>query len=178
MQLRKSVILIATVMVVMLMGIPDGFCADVAKIGTISFQKIVENSIAGKAAKKEITDEGQRMEAELKKNGEEIKALQDQLEKDASVMSKEARDEKKWQVERKIDDVKALKQKYDRRLQDTQLRLVNKIRKEVFDIIQAFGKKEGYLLIIEDAGVVYQPESLDITDQIVQLYNEKQPKTK
>jgi outer membrane protein len=177
MQLRKIATIIATVMVVMFIGISNGYCADVPKIGTISFQKIVENSMAGKAAKKEITDEGQRLEADLKKNGEEIKALQDQLEKDASVMSQEARDEKKWQMERRIDDVKALKQKYDRRLQEMQVRLINKIRKEVFDIIQAYGKKEGYLLIIEDAGVVYQPQSLDITDQIIRLYNAAQPKS-
>ncbi len=149
-----------------------------AKIGTVSFQKIVENSIVGKAAKKEITEEGQRMEADLKKNGEELQALQSQLEKDNSVMSKEAREEKKWQLDRKMDDMKALKQKYDRQLRETQVRLLNRIRKEVFDIIQVYGKKEGYLLIVEDTNVVYAPDQNDITNEIVRLYNDKQPKSK
>ncbi len=173
MQLFRSVFIVAMVFMVMLVGIPGGFCADAAKIGTVSFQKIVENSTAGKAAKKEITEEGQRMEADLKKNGEELKALQEQLEKDASVMSKEGREEKKWQLDRKMDDLKALKQKYDRKIQETQVRLVNKIRKDVFDIIQVYGKKEAYLLIIEDVNVVYAPDPIDITDEIVRLYNEK-----
>jgi outer membrane protein len=138
----------------------------------------LENSTAGKAAKKEITEEGQRMEADLKKNGDEVKVMQEQLEKDAAVMSKEAREEKKWQLDRKMDDFKALKVKYDRKIQEIQMRLVNKVRKEVLEIINAYGKKSGYLLIVEDITALYAPETLDITDQIIQIYNEKQSKAK
>ncbi|MEJ2039329.1 MAG: OmpH family outer membrane protein [Desulfosarcinaceae bacterium] len=45
------------------------------------------------------------------------------------------------------------------------------MRKEVLNIIQDYGKKEGYLMIIEDLNTVYAPKSLDITDQVIQLYN-------
>lgn len=149
----------------------SGYCADVAKIGTINFQKILESSSAGKAAKEEITQEGQRMEGELKKEGDEIKAIQEMLERDTGVMSKEARDEKKWQLSRKLEDAKALKRKYDRQIQEFQMEHVNQIKKEVFDIIQEYGKKEGYLLILETIAVVYAPDSLDVTDQIIRIYN-------
>jgi Skp family chaperone for outer membrane proteins len=104
--------------------------------------------------------------------------MQEQLEKDAAVMSKEAREEKKWQLDRKMDDFKALKVKYDRKIQEIQMRLVNKVRKEVLEIINAYGKKSGYLLIVEDITALYAPETLDITDQIIQIYNEKQSKAK
>ena len=70
-----------------------------------------------------------------------------------------------------MDDVKALKQKYDRQIQELQMQLVNTVRKEVLKIIQDYGKKEGYLLIIEDLNTVYAPETLDVTDKVIQLYN-------
>jgi outer membrane protein len=178
MRVWKMALIFSTVFSITYLTLSDGFCADVAKIGTVSFQKILENSIAGKAAKKEITEEGQRMEADLKKNGDEVKVMQEQLEKDAAVMSKEAREEKKWQLDRKMDDFKALKVKYDRKIQEIQMRLVNKVRKEVLEIINAYGKKSGYLLIVEDITALYAPETLDITDQIIQIYNEKQSKAK
>jgi outer membrane protein len=155
----------------------SGFCADVAKIGTVSFQKIFENSAAGKAAKGEINKEGQRMEADLKSKGDKIKSLQQQLASDAGIMSKEALEEKKWQLNRMVDDVKALKRKYDHQIQEFQMKRVDRIRQEVLKIIDDYGKKEGFLLILENVGVVYAPQTLDITDQIIQIYNAQHAKS-
>ena len=168
---RKTIFSLAAVMLVLIMGTSTAWSADVAKIGTVNFQKIFDNSKAGQKVKEEIKQEGQRMEADLKTQGEEIKNLKETIERDAAVMSKAARDEKKWQYNRKVDDVKALKRKYDRQIQELQMRLVNTVRKEVLGIIQDYGKKEGYLLIIEDLNTVYAPDSLDITDRVIQLYN-------
>jgi outer membrane protein len=43
-----------------------GLCADVAKIGVVEFQRLFENSVAGKEIKAKITTQGKKMEAELK----------------------------------------------------------------------------------------------------------------
>jgi outer membrane protein len=177
MRIRKSVIVTMAIFAFLLTnGATSGFCADVAKIGTINFQKIFENSNGGKAVKALINTEGQRMEQDLQQKGEEIKALESRLGKDAGIMSKEAREELKWELDRKIADVKALKKKYDRKIQEMQVRLVNDVRQKVLDLIQSYGKKEGYLLIVEHISVVYAPGNLDITDVIIKLYNEQYAK--
>ena len=177
MRVRNTLLIFMVTLVFLLCGNPKGFCADVAKIGTVNFQRIFDSSTTGKKVREEITAEGQRMEADLKQKGEEIKALEQLLERDAGVMSKDARDEKKWQLDRKIDDVKALKRKYDRQIQELQMRLVNQVRKEVLGVIQSYGKKEGYLLIIEDVSVVYAPQAIDLTDKIIQMYNDQSTKS-
>ena len=176
MQIRKFVIMLTVGIMFLTFGTSLGFCADVAKIGVVSFQKIFDNSAAGKEAKNEILHEGKRMEDDLKKQSDEISDLKQTLERDAGVMNKEARDEKKWQLERRIDDVKALKRKYDRQIQEIQVQNVNKVRKAVLQIIQNYGKKEGFLLILEDISVIYAPQTLDITDKIIQIYNEQHAK--
>jgi len=56
-------------------------------------------------------------------------------------------------------------------LREVQKRLIKRIRKEVLDIVQEIGKKEGYLLVIENIGVLYSPNTLDITDKIIEKYN-------
>jgi outer membrane protein len=178
MRVRKTLIIMVVSVISMLLANTTGFCADVAKIGTVNFQKIFDNSTTGKQVREEINQEGKRMETDLKQKGEEIKALEQLLERDAGVMSKDARDEKKWQLDRKIDDVKALKRKYDRQIQELQVRLVNQVRKEVLGVIQSYGKKEGYLLIIEDISVVYAPQAIDVTDKIIQMYNQESKKGK
>jgi outer membrane protein len=157
-------------------AIPSGFCGGAAKIGTVNFQRIFENSTAGKAARDKINAEGKRMQADLKKKGDEIKTMQKRLDDDAGVMSQDAREDQKWNLERKIDDVKALREKYNRRIQELQAQLVNEVRKNVLQIVQDYGKKEGYTLILEDISVVYAPQSYDLTDQIVKIYNKQYAK--
>jgi len=177
MRIRTTVYATLTVFAFLLTAVTTtGFCADVAKIATINFQTIFEKSTGGKAVKDLVNTEGQHMEQDLKQKGEEIKAMEERLEKDTSIMSKEAREELKWELDRKIADVKALKMKYDRKIQEMQVRLVNEVRQEVLKLIQSYGKQEGYLLILEDISVVYAPGNLDITDVIIKLYNEQYAK--
>ena len=176
MTIRKTFLCILAVgLTLTLSGIQDGFCADDAKIGTVDFQKIFENSAAGKAAKNKINKEGQRMNADLDDIQKEIRKLQELIEKDSSsgVMNKAALDDKRWELNRKVEEVKALKKRYDHKIQKMQMRLINEIRKEVLKIIEEYGQKEGFLIIIEEMGVVYAPKSIDITDKIIQLYNKR-----
>lgn len=177
--LRKITMMTIVVFFILTINAPMGFCADVAKIGVISFQKIFEHSKAGKAAAEQIKAEGQLMEQDLKQKSEEISALKKRLESGA--MDKNVREEQQWELGRKIDDVKALKKKYDRKLNEMNMKLVQEVQKEVLDIVKAYGKKEGFLLIVEEITAVYAPQQLDITDNIIKIYNDtyaKQGKNK
>ena len=178
MTIRKIAYALTMAILVTAMGASAGFCADVAKIGTVSFEKIFNNSNAGKAARESIKTEGQRMNADLEKIQDDIQQLQQILGKDggAAVMNETARENKQWELNRKIEEVKALKKRFDRKIQELQMGLINAVRKEVLAIVHEYGKKEGYLLIIEDINLVYAPQTLDITDKIIQLYNAQSSK--
>jgi outer membrane protein len=173
MQVRKLIMFITLGVALLTLSGTNGFCADVAKIGTVNFEKIFNSSAAGKAVKNQINGEGRGMNADLEKIQNEIKELQDLLGKDdsAGVLDETAKDNKRWELERKIEEVKALKKRYDRKIQELQVRLINGVRKDVLGIISEYGQKEGYLMIIEDINVVYAPKTLDITDKIIQLYD-------
>jgi outer membrane protein len=169
MQLRK-IVQIAALMLLMV-PVSASFGADVAKIGVIDFQRIFENSTAGKEVKAELNQKGMEMEASLKEKGAEIEELQQRIERESLVMSKGMREEKEREFRIKVNDIKALKKKYENDLKTIQQRLVNRIKKDVFEIIQDVGKSEGYLLILENIGVIYSPNTLDITDTIIEKYN-------
>ncbi len=168
MQLRR----IAQVAALLLFAsVTASYGADVAKIGVVDFQRIFENSTAGKEVKAELTKKGATMEASLKEKGAEIETLQERIERESLVMSKEMRQDKEREFRIKVNDIKALKKKYEDDLKEVQQRLVNRIKKDVFDIIQDVGKKEGYLMIVEKIGVLYHPSTLDITDKVIEAYN-------
>jgi outer membrane protein len=149
--------------------------ADVAKIGLVDFQKVLDNSTAGKAAQAEINKKGETMEAEIRKMGEEVEALKNNLEREALVMSREAKEEKERELRIKISDLRSLQNRHMQTFQETERELVQKIQKEVMDLVREIGAKEGYQLILErrESGAVYFINSMDITDQIIAAYNKK-----
>jgi outer membrane protein len=58
-------------------------------------------------------------------------------------------------------------------LKELNLKLSNKIKKDVFGIVEEIGKEGGYLLILERrvGGVVYAPHAIDMTDKVIEAYN-------
>ncbi len=150
------------------------YSADVAKIGIIDFQRILETSSHGKLAQSEINKKGKKMETELKAKGAAIEELQKKLERDALVMSKEMREEKEREIRIKINDIKTLQKRYLSEFRELENRVVTRIKKDVLSLVEEIGKKEGYLLIIEKAGVLYYPNAIDLTDKLIQIYNKKE----
>ena len=153
--------------------VASSFGADVAKIGVVNFQTILEKSDAGKMAMAEINKHGKELEANLKKKGKEIEETKSKLEREALVMSKEMRDEKEREIRINTNDLKILQNKYTADLRQLEAKLVRNIQKEVLEIIADIGKKEGFLVIFEkrEAGVMYSPDTIDITDRLIQKYN-------
>ena len=166
-----KVVFVATVMCFCLLA--SSYGADVAKIGIVDFQRILKTSSAGKKATDEINKQGKKIEADLKKKGEEIESTKNKLEREALVMSKEMREEKEREMRIKVNDFKSLQKRYVAEFKEQEKRLVGRIQEEVLTIIDEMGKQGGFLLILEkrEAGVMYSPNTIDITDRVIQKYN-------
>ena len=145
--------------------------ADVAKIGVLNMQRVLSTSDAGKAAQAEIKTQRDKMLGDLKVKGSEIDAIGKQFERESMVMSKEKREEKEREYRIRINDFKTLEKRYNTQSQDLQKRLLNGIVKDVLALVEEIGKNEGYLLIVRREGVVYSPDSIDITDELIKQMN-------
>jgi outer membrane protein len=154
------------------------FAADVAKIGVIDLQKILEASAAGKSIQAELKKEKDKMEANLKKKGAEIENIRKRLERESMVMGKEKREEKERESRIKINDFKSLQKKYRSDLQKLEGKLMQQLSDDINAIVNEMGKKEGYLLIINKLGVIYSPNSIDVTDKVIGKLNTKFTKKK
>jgi len=154
--------------------------AEVAKIGIVDFQKVIDESNVGKRSAAQIKAQGKKMEQILKEKEAELQELKKTLEQKALVMSRESREEKERQLRIKTNDFRSLKRHYMDNLKDLNLKLSDRIKKDVFDIVEEIGKREGYLLILERrfGGVVYAPNAIDITSKVIQRYNALDAKRK
>jgi outer membrane protein len=166
-------------MVFILFAFVDLQAADASKIGLVDFQKILDNSTAGKAAQAEINKKGEAMESEIKKMGEEVESLKNNLEREALVMSREAREEKERELRMKISDFRDLQARHVQTFKEAERELVQKIQVEVIDLLKEMGAKGNYQLILErrESGALYFLDSMDLTDQIIEAYNKKTGKS-
>ena len=173
--MRNCKMMMMAIVFSILFFVASSYGADVAKIGVVDFQKILEKSDAGKKATDEINKRGKEMETDLKKRGDEIDAKKKKMEREALVMSKEMRDEKEREIRININDFKSLKTKYMNDFKQHEATLVRDIQKQVLEVVTEMGKKEGFLIIFEkrEAGVLYAPDSIDITDRLIQQFNAK-----
>lgn len=167
-----------TTAVLFLFGAVSALAADKPKIGIVNFQKILVTSSPGKIAKTEINKKGKEMEETMKSKGQELEDLKKTIEREALVMSKEKRDEKEREFRIKVNDFKTMQAQYRDEFKAFEAGFIKKINKEVLDLAQTMGKKEGYTLIFERnaAGVMYFSEALDMTDQLIAEYNKTSAK--
>ncbi|MGD8367232.1 MAG: OmpH family outer membrane protein [Desulfobacterales bacterium] len=144
--------------------------AEPLKIGILDFQKVLEVSKAGQAAKEKINEAGKKMEDELKQRKEKIEEERKNLERESLVMNQQARDERERQLRIQVNDFKVLQQKYFSDFKTQEQALIRNIQKEVFELAGKIGKEKGFSLILEkrESAALYFDAGLDITDQLIQ----------
>jgi len=144
------------------------------KIGVVDIQKAMELSIEGKKAKSQFQKKVEKLQGELKSKQDEITALKDELERQSSVLSQTARDEKEKSYQYKLRDYQRMVKDSQEELQREDQELSQKILKDLQGIIENFGKKEGFDIILEktQSAVLFGSEKVDVTKRIIELYDD------
>jgi outer membrane protein len=143
------------------------------KVGVVDLQKVIDTSKPGQAMQGQLKAEKDKLEADLKKKGDEIEELRQRLERETMVMSKEAKEEKEREGRIKVNDFRQLQKKYRADLQALELQLMGQLKQQIGGLLEEIGKKDGYTLIISNIAVLYAPDSVDITDTLIKKLNAK-----
>ncbi|HSM88738.1 MAG TPA: OmpH family outer membrane protein [Desulfobacterales bacterium] len=162
--------------VMLLLSGGPAFSADPVKIGVVDLQKILETSNSGKAAQNELKVQRDKMQADMKQRGNEIQEIESRMQREAMVMSKETREEKEREHRIKVSDFQALQRKYQSDLQEVERKLMGRLQTEITSLVSDIAKKDGYLLVISNIGVIYSLPSTDITERLIQELNAKSGK--
>ena len=162
--------------VLLLLAGGPAFSADPVKIGVVDLQKILETSNSGKAAQNELKAQRDKMQADMKQRGNEIQEIESRMQREAMVMSKETREEKEREHRIKVSDFQALQRKYQSDLQEIERKLMGKLQTEITSLVSDIAKKDGYLLVISNIGVIYSLPSTDLTERLIQELNAKSGK--
>lgn len=174
--MRKTV-LIALLLIIF--AIPAFlFAVDSAKIAVVDPQKVFDESEAGKKAKSDLESLIRTKRSLIDEKVNAIEKLKGELEKQASVLSAEARKGKEEELEKLLREHQRLVQDSEAEVNKKRLELENAIKRELIEIIDRIGNEEGYTIILDRGMVVHFSKEIDITDTVIKRYNESKAKPK
>lgn len=148
------------------------------KIGYVDLGRALNDSKRGKDAKAELESLVKQKQSQIDELEKKINSQRAEFEKQAGVLSEKARQEKQAEIEKAIQDYQKLVQDSQAEVEKKRRDLTTAILKELKNIIDEIGKKEGYTIILEssDGLILYSKEGLDLTERVIKLYDERQKK--
>ncbi|MBI5971076.1 MAG: OmpH family outer membrane protein [Deltaproteobacteria bacterium] len=145
------------------------------KIAHANLQRALNECEAGKKAKDILAEEAKKYADLLDAKQEDLKKLKEEIDKKSNVWSKEAKEAKETEFMQRSQEFERLYEEYGKQLNDKKLQredeIINGLRKTVDEI----AKKKGYTYVFERSvgGLLYAPETDDITDEVIKQHNKK-----
>jgi outer membrane protein len=155
-------------------------CAAEMKIGYIDLQKALNLSDAGKAAKSQIAEKVKKFQGTIESRQNELKKLNEELEKQKMVLSAEAKAEKERDYQQKIKEYQRFAKDAQEELQQQDAQHTRSILEDLFKVVKDMGNKGNYTLILEktESSVLYADDAINLTDEVIAAYNKSYKKGK
>lgn len=144
-------------------------------VHVVDMQKVINDSIAGKAARNDMEGEIKKKEGALQKMQNDLKSMKEDLDKQSALLSADA-------LKGKQDTFAKKEREFQRAFQDNREDLgkrnneaIGKIVKEIDAIIKDLAASKGYQLVVEKDTrfVIYADPEFDITDQVIKALDSK-----
>lgn len=139
------------------------------KIGIVDAQKVFETSKAGKEAQKVLEEYVGSRQKVIDIDKTELERLQEELIKQNSVLTPEARKEKEEILNRKAGDYTRKARELEKEVNKKKEEVLTEFNKKFEEVVEALAKKEKFDLILDknERTIIYGKESLDLTEKII-----------
>jgi len=142
-------------------------------IAVIDVQKVVSNSEVGKKALAEVKALKDKKQAEIDQRQGSLQAMQEKLEKEKDILSPEAQEKRKGEIQKQYTDLKRFREDSEQEIQGRLGAALKGMEEQVLPIIQKLGNDRGYSMIVSRDQVIYFNGKSDITDEVIRLFNEQ-----
>ena len=174
MQKRYKGIIAAMVAAVILAAGPA--IAQGLKIAVIDVNKVLNESEAGKVARKKMEDRYEELKKKVDSLSEEAKKMKEEIDKQKILLGKEKLKAKEDALAAKVAELRKVSKESEDEMQRRQRDLTREVLKVIEGQVDKIVKEEKIDLVLErSSGVVHFDPSLDITGKVLALVNKEKP---
>lgn len=147
-------------------------------IGYVDVQKIITSVKQGQAVMKTLEKNFNDRKTKLKKDEENIKKASEDYKKQSAVMNDAAKMKKEREIQAQMMDLQNKTMDFQKEINDMERDLKKPIIDKVKTIIEDVSKKAGVAMTVEvsTSPIVYAESKMDLTDEVIKVYDEKNPK--
>ncbi len=144
------------------------------RVGIVDVQEVLNKSQKGMAVKQKLDQERAARQKDLDARQEEVMKLQAEFEKQAPLLSEQAKREKTETIQRKRRDTLRMAEDANRDFEKRVREAEMDITREILAVIREYGRDQGYTLILERGTVLFGTPAVEITGEIIKRYDAKQ----
>jgi outer membrane protein len=170
----RATIVVVAWLVLFGWGTPGWAAQAAARIGIVDMQEVLIKSQKGMAIKQKLDQERAGRQKDLDARQQEVMKLQAEFEKQAPLLSDQAKREKSEVIQRKTRDAVRIAEDANRDFEKRVREAEMEVTREILGVIQEYGKDQGYTIIFERAMVVFGAPAVDITSEVIKRYDAKQ----
>ena len=164
--IRKSISISMLLAVAALGTALQAQAADV-KIGVVDMQTLLQKSPQGQAASQEMSKKFDTRKKDLVAEQDKIKNLQDQLSKNAAVMSATQAQDAQSQLDELQRDFSRKQSDYMDDVNMERNSVLSRLQQDVIKAVQEFAQAQKYNLVIPGDTIFYKDNTVDVTDQVL-----------
>jgi len=167
--MRKSLLMV----VVALLAVTTVAWAE-TKIGVVDVQRVIDDSEKGQQARELLKQKFEQEKTALEKEGKEIALLKEDFDKQSAVLTPEKRADREQELRQRIKDFNRLKKDKQDSFNAQQMEVLRQVMAKVMEVVQTVAKENGYTAVLDatNGPVLYAGEGVDITDLIIQRFNQ------
>ena len=169
----QRIFLPAVAFAVICLGLPGGQVLAQGKIGVVQIERVVRDSQPAMRAQKKLEAEFGKREAELTKVADQLKRLQDELEKDSVTMTETVRRNKEREFGELNRDFQRKQREYREDVNQRRNEELGQVIELANRIIRQIAEAEKYDIIFQEAA--YANPRIDITDKVIKALDGKPP---
>lgn len=135
----------------------------------VDLQKVLQESIAGRAARNALESDAKKGRAEIEVRQREVEKLRREFEAQRGVLSGQALEERRADLERKEKEVSRSVEDAREALARKNQEYLKKLIGEVNEVLGEFAKEQNYQFVIENDRrlVLYAAPALDVTAKVI-----------
>jgi outer membrane protein len=143
------------------------------KIGIVDYQRAVLEVDEGKAARTKLEQQKESKQKEFDKQQEALAKEGDTLQKQAPTMTETARTQQASDYQKKVMELRQAMAKGEAELSQAQREAFGPIEERMQGIVSTVAGREGFSVVLVKQAVAFGPPSLDVTNEVIRMYNEK-----
>ena len=147
------------------------------KIGVMNVQRVLVESVSGKAAKNMFEAKAKELKGKFQAEENALVAMQQEIEKKSSAWSAEKKESEIREYQKKGREFQAKTEDARFELKQLQDKELEPILKTMQEVVDAYGKKNGYTVILDSKiGVLYFNSVIDVSADLTKALDQAMKK--